>query len=78
MSATDFPGSDLLPAMDEGGFTLDYLTPAGASLAETNRMISHVEGIVNSIPEVESTSRRTGMELGTGCGDRSEYVETFW
>jgi multidrug efflux pump subunit AcrB len=59
-----FSGSDLLPAMDEGGFTLDYWTPAGASLAETNRMITRIEGIVNSIPEVESSSRRTGLELG--------------
>ncbi len=59
-----FSGSDLLPAMDEGGFTLDYWTPAGSSLAETNRMISRIEAIVSSIPEVESSSRRTGMELG--------------
>jgi CzcA family heavy metal efflux pump len=59
-----FSGSDLLPAMDEGGFTLDYWTPAGASLAETNRMIIRIEGIVNSIPEVEGSSRRTGLELG--------------
>jgi CzcA family heavy metal efflux pump len=57
-------GSDLLPAMDEGGFTLDYWTPAGASLAETDRMVKRIEGIVNSIPEVESASRRTGLELG--------------
>jgi multidrug efflux pump subunit AcrB len=57
-------GSDLMPEMDEGGFTLDYFTPAGTSLQETNRMISHVERIVTAIPEVESTSRRTGLELG--------------
>ena len=57
-------GSDLLPAMDEGGFIVDYLTPAGASLQETNRIISHVESILKSIPEVESTSRRTGLQLG--------------
>jgi CzcA family heavy metal efflux pump len=59
-----FTGTDLLPEMDEGGFTLDYWTPAGASLSETNRMILHIEQIVKSIPEVESTSRRTGSELG--------------
>ena len=59
-----FSGSDLLPEMDEGGFTLDYWTPAGSSLAETDRMISRIEGIVSSIPEVESSSRRTGLELG--------------
>jgi multidrug efflux pump subunit AcrB len=59
-----FTGTDLLPEMDEGGFTLDYITPAGASLSETNRMILHVEQIIKSVPEVESTSRRTGAELG--------------
>jgi CzcA family heavy metal efflux pump len=57
-------GTDLLPEMDEGGFTLDYYTPAGSSLSETNRMILHVEEIVKSVPEVESTSRRTGAQLG--------------
>ena len=57
-------GSDLLPAMDEGGFILDYIMPAGSSLEETNRVISHVEQILRGIPEVESTSRRTGLQLG--------------
>lgn len=60
----NFSGSDLLPEMDEGGFTLDYLTPAGTSLSETNRMITHIEQIIRSVPEVESSSRRTGAELG--------------
>jgi len=57
-------GSDLLPAMDEGGFILDYVTPPGSSLQETNRMVSHMEQIVRSVPEVESISRRTGLQLG--------------
>jgi CzcA family heavy metal efflux pump len=59
-----FLGSDLLPEMDEGGFVLDYIMPAGSSLAETNRVITHVEEILKETPEVESTSRRTGMQLG--------------
>jgi CzcA family heavy metal efflux pump len=59
-----FSGSDLLPEMDEGGFVLDYIMPAGSSLAETNRVISHLEQILKDTPEVESTSRRTGMQLG--------------
>jgi CzcA family heavy metal efflux pump len=59
-----FSGSDLLPEMDEGGFVLDYIMPAGSSLAETNRVITHVEQILHAIPEVESTSRRTGLQLG--------------
>jgi multidrug efflux pump subunit AcrB len=57
-------GSDLLPAMDEGGFILDYVTPPGSSLQETNRMLSHIEQIVRTVPEVEDTSRRTGLQLG--------------
>ncbi len=57
-------GSDLLPAMDEGGFILDYIMPAGASLDDTNRAISEVEAILRSIPEVDNTSRRTGLQLG--------------
>jgi CzcA family heavy metal efflux pump len=57
-------GSDLLPAMDEGGFIVDYVMPPGASLAETNRVVTHVERILRAIPEVENTSRRTGMQLG--------------
>ncbi len=57
-------GSDLLPEMDEGGFVLDYIMPAGSSLAETNRVLEHVEQILRHTPEVENTSRRTGLQLG--------------
>jgi multidrug efflux pump subunit AcrB len=57
-------GSDLLPAMDEGGFIVDYIMPAGSSLEETNRVVSHVERILKATPEVENTSRRTGLQLG--------------
>jgi CzcA family heavy metal efflux pump len=57
-------GSDLLPEMDEGGFILDYIMPAGSSLTETNRVLQHVERILWSMPEVESTSRRTGLQMG--------------
>lgn len=57
-------GSDLLPAMDEGGFIVDYIMPAGSSLTETNRVLEHVDRILHAIPEVESTSRRTGLQMG--------------
>jgi CzcA family heavy metal efflux pump len=57
-------GSDLLPEMDEGGFILDYIMPAGSSLSETNRVLEHVERILRSEPEVEITSRRTGLQMG--------------
>jgi multidrug efflux pump subunit AcrB len=57
-------GSELLPEMDEGGFIVDYIMPAGSSLEETNRVVGHMEQILRSLPEVESTSRRTGLQLG--------------
>ena len=57
-------GTDLLPAMDEGGFVLDYITPPGTSLEETNRMITHIERMISGIPEVQGYSRRTGLQLG--------------
>ncbi len=57
-------GTDLLPEMDEGGFVLDYVMPAGSSLQETNRVLLHVDRILHEIPEVESTSRRTGLQMG--------------
>jgi multidrug efflux pump subunit AcrB len=57
-------GSDLLPEMDEGGFVLDYIMPAGSSLQETNRVLLHVDKILHSIPEVTTTSRRTGLQMG--------------
>jgi CzcA family heavy metal efflux pump len=59
-----FLGSDLLPQFDEGGFILDYVMPPGSSLQETNRVLTHVEKILHDLPEVESTSRRTGLQLG--------------
>jgi multidrug efflux pump subunit AcrB len=57
-------GSDLLPEMDEGGFVLDYTMPPGSSLQETNRVVTHLEQMLHAIPEVQGTSRRTGLQLG--------------
>jgi CzcA family heavy metal efflux pump len=53
-----------LPEMDEGGFVIDYLTPPGTSLTETNRLVSQIEQLVHSTPEVDAFSRRTGAEMG--------------
>jgi multidrug efflux pump subunit AcrB len=57
-------GTDLLPEMDEGGFILDYVMPPGSSLQETDRAVAHMERICRAVPEVASTSRRTGLQLG--------------
>src|SRR5262249_11447483 len=57
-------GSEFLPEFDEGAFILDYVAPPGASLAETDRILRHVEAMLKETPDVESFSRRTGMQLG--------------
>jgi CzcA family heavy metal efflux pump len=57
-------GSEFLPSFDEGAFILDYVAPPGASLAETNRILMHVERLLKASPDVESFSRRTGEQLG--------------
>jgi multidrug efflux pump subunit AcrB len=55
-----------MPTMDEGGFILDYVAPPGTSLAETDRLLRQVEGILQATPEVATYSRRTGAQLGGG------------
>jgi multidrug efflux pump subunit AcrB len=56
-----FLGTDFLPEMDEGGFILDYFTPPGSSLEESNRILQHIEQILRATPEVENTSRRVSL-----------------
>ncbi len=59
-----FTGTGFLPEMDEGAFVLDYWTPGGTALDETDRMINRVELLLSRTPEIAATSRRTGAELG--------------
>jgi len=59
-----FVETGFLPEMDEGAFVLDYTTPGGTALAETDRQLHIVEKILASTPEITGTSRRTGAELG--------------
>ncbi|MBS1529274.1 MAG: efflux RND transporter permease subunit, partial [Bacteroidetes bacterium] len=53
-----------LPEMDEGGIVLDYTSPPGTSLEETDRMLREIEKIIVKEPEVEAYSRRTGTQMG--------------
>ena len=57
-------GTGFLPATDEGGFVIDYITPAGMALEETDVRLKKVEAILAKTPEVASYVRRTGSELG--------------
>src|ERR1700730_5135550 len=58
--------SGFMPVMDEGGFTFDYISPPGTSLAETDRLLRQAESVLQNTPEVETYSRRTGLQPGGG------------
>ena len=53
-----------LPEMDEGSIVMDYASPPGTSLQETDRMLQQIEKIIVKVPEVEAYSRRTGTQMG--------------
>ncbi len=53
-----------LPEMDEGAIVLDYSSPAGTSIEETDRMLRQAEKLIVQVPEVASYSRRTGTQMG--------------
>ena len=59
-------GTGFMPAMDEGGFTFDYISKPGTSLEETGRLLNQVEAIIRANPYVDTYSRRTGLQLGDG------------
>lgn len=65
-------GSGFMPSMDEGGFILDYRTPPGTALSETDRLLQQVEAIVRDTPEVDTYSRRTGTGLGGGLSETNQ------
>ena len=57
-------GTDYLPALDEGGFVLDYIAPPQSTLDDTNALLGRIEDILRATPEVGAFSRRTGTQLG--------------
>ncbi len=69
-------GTDFLPEMDEGSIILDYWTPPGTSLTDSDAMLGNAEKIILSLPDVQSYSRRTGTQLGFFITEpnRGDYV----
>jgi multidrug efflux pump subunit AcrB len=59
--------------MDEGGFILDYVMPAGSSIASTNAVLAHIQKILKHMPEVDNTSRRTGLQMGFAAVTEANY-----
>lgn len=62
-------GSELLPAADEGSFSVDIDMPYGTSLSEKDRISTQVETYIAGIPEVEHYTLNIG---GSGMFGSSE------
>lgn len=52
-----------LPELDEGSIVLDYYSPPGTNIEETDRLCKQMEEVILANPNVESYSRRTGMRM---------------
>lgn len=57
-------GTDYLPALDEGEFVLDYITPPQSTLHDTQAMLARIQQILLATPQVAAFARRTGTQLG--------------
>ena len=58
-----------MPRVDEGGFVMDYYTPPGTAIPETERVMAQVDAILKSVPEIATFSRRLGTGLGGDLGE---------
>ena len=59
-SLVPFFGTEFLPPFNEGSFTINFSTPAGTSLEESNQIGVVGEKLLMQVPEVQYVSRRTG------------------
>ncbi len=52
-----------LPNLDEGSIVLDYFTPPGTSIKESDRLCREMEKIIMKHPDIATYSRRTGTAM---------------
>ncbi len=55
-----YVGSEFMPVLDEGTFTVVAIMPPGTSLDETTRIERRMEGVLLEVPEVVSVEGRSG------------------
>lgn len=74
--ATKGLSSGFLPDLDEGTIVLDYHSPSGTDIEETDRLCRQMEKIIMAHPDVETYSRRTvlGMSFKTRPTNYGDYL----
>ena len=65
-----------LPDLDEGTIVLDYHSPSGTDIEETDRLCRQMEKIILAHPDVDTYSRRTalGMSFKTRPSNFGDYL----
>lgn len=72
-----FVGGELLPAADEGSFTVTAEMPYGSSLEETDKIITEVESyVMNNIPELKVCSISIGNANMFSMGSENQSTVT--
>lgn len=68
--------SGFLPDLDEGTIVLDYHSPSGTDIEETDRLCRQMERIIMAHPAVSTYSRRTalGMSFKTQPSNFGDYL----
>ena len=68
--------SGFLPDLDEGTIVLDYHSPTGTDIEETDRLCRQMERIIMAHPDVQTYSRRTalGMSFKTRPSNFGDYL----
>ncbi|MBN7772006.1 efflux RND transporter permease subunit [Clostridium aminobutyricum] len=67
-------GTELLPASDEGMFTVSIDTPYGTSLQDKDKFISPIEEYIRSMPEVKHCTLNIGTSSFMSIGDDSSTL----
>ncbi|MGI6586982.1 MAG: efflux RND transporter permease subunit [Gracilibacteraceae bacterium] len=77
-----FVGTEFFPKMDMGQFTVEIELPQGSLLKNTNEVAEQVEGMLNSLPEIQKIfttvgSSGSGMSLSGGASNTASLNITL-